>query len=67
MESLTKDELKAVEMCVKFMVDDISEELDRYEDAGMNEAADTSREVLSKLYGVLGKLRKMGMTYDTSN
>jgi len=67
MEGLTKSELKAVEMCVKFMVDDITEELDSYENAGMEDAAQTSREVLGKLYNVLGKVRKIGMGYDASN
>jgi hypothetical protein len=67
MEGLTKSELKAVEMCVKFMVDDITEELDSYENAGMEDAAQTSREVLGKLYNVLGKVRKIGMEYDASN
>ena len=67
MESLTKAELKAVEMSVKLLVDDIADELDNYENAGMEDAANTSREVLSTLYNVLGKVRNMGMNYDTSN
>jgi len=67
MESLTKAELKAIEMSVKLLVDDIADELDNYENAGMEDAADTSREVLSTLYNVLGKVRNMGMNYDTSH
>jgi len=67
MESLDKADLKAIEISVKFLVDDITEELDSYESAGMDEAAETSREVLGKLYNVLGKVRNMGMSYDTSN
>lgn len=66
MESLTKADLKAIEMSVKFLVDDITEELDSYENAGMDEAAETSREVLSTLYNVLGKVREIGMSYDAS-
>ena len=67
MEELTKADLKAIEISVKFLVDDITDELDSYENAGMDEAADTSREVLSNLYNVLGKVRNMGMNYDTSH
>lgn len=67
MEELTKADLKAIEISVKFLVDDITDELDSYENAGMDEAADTSREVLSDLYNVLAKVRNMGMNYDTSH
>lgn len=62
MESLDKADLKAIEISVKFLVDDITEELDSYESAGMDEAAETSREVLSELYNVLGKIRKIGIS-----
>jgi hypothetical protein len=62
MESLDKSDLKAIEISVKFLVDDITEELDSYESAGMDEAAETSREVLSELYNVLGKIRKIGIS-----
>lgn len=67
MEELTKADLKAIEISVKFLVDDITDELDSYESAGMDEAAETSREVLSDLYNVLGKVRNMGMSNETSH
>jgi hypothetical protein len=67
MESLTLADLKAIEISVKFLVDDIADDLDAYENAGMEDAIDTTREVLTELYNVLGKVRKIGMSYDTSN
>lgn len=67
MESLTLADLKAIEISVKFLVDDIADDLDAYETAGMEDAADTTREVLTELYNVLGKVRNIGMSYDASN
>jgi len=61
MEDLSRNDLKVIEMSVKLITDDVTEELDSYERAGMDEAAETSREVLSELYNVLGKIRKIGM------
>lgn len=49
-------ELKAIALCVTFMIEDVSEELNSYEDAKMDEAAQTSREVLSGLYKILNKV-----------
>ena len=59
MNSLTKNDLKAIEISVKFLVDDITEELESYEIAGMDEAEQTARGVLGDLYIVLNKIRKM--------
>lgn len=66
MNELNENDLKAIEVSVKFLIDDITDELDRYEDAGMENAADTSRDVLNDLYNVLDKVRKMTTAYDTS-
>jgi hypothetical protein len=52
-------ELKAIALCVTFMIEDVSEELNSYEDAKMDEAAQTSREVLSGLYKILNKVRDL--------
>lgn len=60
MEELSKGDLKVIEMSIKQITDDVTEELDSYERAGMDEAVETSREVLSELYNVLGKIRKIG-------
>lgn len=62
MEDLSRNDLKVIEMSVKLITDDVTEELYSYESAGMDEAAETSREVLSELYNVLGKIRKIGMS-----
>ena len=59
MESLTKSDVKAIELSVKFLLDDISEELRVYEESGIDDAAETSREMVSELYKVLGKVRNM--------
>lgn len=66
MEELTEKDFKAIEVSVKCLIDDITDELDSYEDAGMENAVDTSRDVLNDLYNVLGKVRKISMSYDTS-
>jgi len=50
-------ELKAIALCVTFMIEDVNEELKSYEEAKIDEAADTSREVLSGLYRLLNKVR----------
>jgi hypothetical protein len=52
-------ELKAISLCISFMIDDVNEELESYENASMTEAAQTSREVLSGLYEVLNKIRNL--------
>jgi hypothetical protein len=52
-------ELKAIALCVTFMIEDVSEELNSYEDAKMDEAAQTSRDVLSGLYKILNKVRDL--------
>jgi hypothetical protein len=52
----SSEELKAIALCVTFMIEDVSEELNSYEDAKMDEAAQTSREVLSGLYKILNKV-----------
>lgn len=67
MEELTRNDLKAIEVSVKFLIDDITDELNSYEDLGMEDAVDTSTGVLKNLYNVLNKVRKLGMAYDTSN
>tara|TARA_R110000796_G_scaffold45496_2_gene110031 strand:- start:8955 stop:9143 length:189 start_codon:yes stop_codon:yes gene_type:complete len=59
MKSLSKSDLKAIEISVKFLVDDIAEELRSYEIAGMDDAEQTARKVLGDLYVVLNKVRKM--------
>lgn len=59
MEKLSKSDLRAIEISVKFLVDDIAEELQGYENAGMHEAEQTARDVLGDLYVVLNKLRKI--------
>jgi uncharacterized UPF0146 family protein len=61
MNSLSKAELKAVELGLRFLLDDITEELKHYEEARMDEAVQTSREVLEVLYSVLKKVREKGM------
>lgn len=52
-------ELKAIALCVTFMIEDVTEELKSYEEAKIDEAAQTSREVLSGLHKVLNKVRKL--------
>jgi len=59
MIELNKADLKAIEMSLKLVLDDVSEELHSYENAGMDEASTISREVLSDLYNVLKKVRKI--------
>ena len=59
MIELNKADLKAIEMSLKLVLDDVVEELHSYETAGMDEASTISREVLSDLYNVLNKVRKM--------
>jgi small nuclear ribonucleoprotein (snRNP)-like protein len=59
MIELNKADLKAIEMSLKLVLDDVSEELHSYETAGMDEASTISREVLSDLYNVLKKVRKI--------
>jgi hypothetical protein len=59
MNEFSKTDLKAIEISVKFLVDDIAEELDSYEKAGMDEAEQTARNVLGDLYAVLNKVRKL--------
>lgn len=59
MEELNKSDLKAIEMSLKLVLDDVGEELHSYETAGLNEASQISREVLSDLYNVLNKVRRM--------
>ena len=61
MNSLSKAELKAVELGLRFLLDDITEELKHYEEARMDEAVQTSMEVLEVLYNVLKKVREKGM------
>ena len=61
MQTLSKAELKAVELGLRFLLDDITEELKHYEEARMDEAVQTSREVLEVLYSVLKKVREKGM------
>ena len=48
-DEFSSGELKAIALCVTFMIEDVSEELNSYEEARMDEAAQTSREVLSGL------------------
>jgi hypothetical protein len=52
-------ELKAISLCISFMIEDVNEELKSYEEAKMDEASQTSREVLSGLYEVLNKIRNL--------
>ena len=52
-------ELKAIALCVTFMIEDVSEELNSYEEARIDEAAQTSRDVLSGLYRILNKVRSL--------
>ena len=59
MIELNKADLKAIEMSLKLVLDDVGEELHSYETAGMDEASTISREVLSDLYNVLEKVRKI--------
>lgn len=59
MESLNESEIKTIELSVKFLLDDVSEELRVYEESGIDDAAETSREMVSKLYKVLVKVRNM--------
>ncbi len=59
MVKLNKADLKAIEMSLKLVLDDVGEELHSYETAGMDEASTISREVLSDLYNVLKKVRKI--------
>ena len=61
MQTLSKAELKAVELGLRFLLDDITEELKHYEEARMDEAVQTSMEVLEVLYNVLKKVREKGM------
>jgi len=58
-DEFSSGELKAIALCVTFMIEDVSEELNSYEDAKMDEAAQTSREVLSGLYKILNKVRDL--------
>jgi len=58
-DEFNSGELKAIALCVTFMIEDVSEELNSYEDAKMDEAAQTSREVLSGLYKILNKVRDL--------
>ncbi len=59
MEILNESEIKTIELSVKFLLDDVSDELRAYEESGIDDAAETSREMVSKLYKVLGKVRNM--------
>ena len=59
MIELNKADLKAIEISLKLVLDDVGEELHSYETAGMDEASTISREVLSDLYNVLKKVRKI--------
>ena len=61
MQTLSKAELKAVELGLRFLLEDITEELKHYEEARMDKAVQTSREVLEVLYSVLKKVREKGM------
>lgn len=61
MQTLSKAELKAVELGLRFLLDDITEELKHYEESRMDEAVQTSREVIEVLYSVLKKVREKGM------
>ena len=61
MQTLSKAELKAVELGLRFLLDDITEELKHYEDSRMDETVQTSREVIEVLYSVLKKVRDKGM------
>lgn len=59
MDELSKSDLKAIEMSLKLVLDDVIEELYSYETAGMHEASQISRDVLGDLYNVLNKVRKI--------
>ena len=59
MDELSKSDLKAIEMSLKLVLDDVIEELYSYETAGMYEASQISRDVLGDLYNVLNKVRKI--------
>ncbi len=59
MIELNKSDLKAIKMSLKLVLDDLEEELNIYENSGMDEASSISREVLSDLYNVLEKVRKI--------
>jgi hypothetical protein len=52
-------QLKAIQLSVSFMIEDINEELESYENAKMCEAAQTSRDVLAEMYVILNKLRSI--------
>ena len=52
-------QLKAIQLSVSFMIEDINEELESYENAKMSEAAQTSRDVLAEMYVILNKLRSI--------
>jgi hypothetical protein len=58
-DEFSSGELKAIALCVTFMIEDVSEELNSYEEARMDEAAQTSRDVLSGLYRILNKVRDL--------
>ena len=58
-DQFSSGELKAIALCVTFMIEDVSEELNSYEEARIDEAAQTSREVLSGLYRILNKVRSL--------
>ena len=55
----SEGELKAIALCVTFMIEDVSEELNSYEEARIDEATQTSRDVIAGLYDVLNKVRKL--------
>jgi hypothetical protein len=55
----SEGELKAIALCITFMIEDISEELNSYEEARIDEATQTSRDVIAGLYDVLNKVRKL--------
>ena len=59
MIELNKSDLKAIKMSLKLVLDDLEEELNIYENSCMDEASSISREVLSDLYNVLEKVRKI--------
>jgi uncharacterized UPF0146 family protein len=54
-------EIKTISLGISFMIEDVNEELEIYENANMTEAAQTSREVLSSLYEVLNKVRNLNL------
>jgi len=58
-DEFSSGELKAIALCVTFMIEDVSEELNSYEEARIDEAAQTSRDVLSGLYRILNKVRSL--------